>query len=470
MEPATTEKYFTRPRLLWLSTVGPEGLSFYPHQVLQRKAEVLDIMGDWNQAEAIYRDSLELAEVKADGDFLANARALLAGVMFKKGRYGETYQLLAGAMEYFQKENDRIALGRMIGEMGNVYRAQGDYDKAMEFYHRHLAIAEELDDLRAVSQTVGNMGNVYRVRGQHTQALECYRREAELSDRLGNKQAAALARGNIGLVSMNQGDYQQALKYTSMFMNEAQALGDKRNIGVAYGVLGKIYRCQGRLDDAMSAYRRQLEIMTELGDIRSKTYALGYVGLIYQMTYDYPMAMRYYRRHLALAEELGDRRSVSFAEAYLAGLYMQLMAFPQAWDHFERAINLCRELKLKTELAENLANAAQLRFMQGKPDMAGRLNQEARAAAAEANHQDVIFSTKMLEARLAAREDPAGAAEMIKCLAEGAIKDDQRSEACFQLFKITGSDVYRNMAREMYQNVYEKNRDPAIKLRLDELS
>ncbi|MBU2462906.1 MAG: tetratricopeptide repeat protein [Candidatus Edwardsbacteria bacterium] len=425
-----SEQYRGRVRILWLSSPDDFHQTFHPHQLLQRKAEVLDIIGDWNQAEAIHRYSLELAEVQKDERLQAEGQVLLAGVLFKKGRYSETYDLLGKALKYYERVDDQQAVGRILAEIGNVHRAQGDYDRAMEFYQRHLKIAEALEDNYAISQTVGNMGNIYRVRGQHAQALA----------------------------------------YTLKFLQNAQELGDKRNLGVAYGVLGNIYRHQGLLDKAMEVYRRQLVIMTELGDIRSRTYALGNVGRIYLLQYNYPMAREYYSRHLALAEELGDKRSISFAEGSLGGLYKALLAFPKALNHYQRAIDLCRELKLRPELAENLNQMVELFLLQGKAGQAKQLNAEALEVAAEIGKQEIKFASRLLQARIAAQSDRTAAEGMMRALVDDRLNHSQTAEVCYQLFKLTGDFDDKRKARVAYQSAYNAAPDLAVRLRLEELT
>ncbi|MDI6741089.1 MAG: hypothetical protein QME74_12110 [Candidatus Edwardsbacteria bacterium] len=177
---------------------------------------------------------------------------------------------------------------------------------------------------------------------------------------------------------------------------------------------------------------------------------------------DWNQAESIHRRGLELAEVHTDERLRADARA--------LLAFSKARDHYRRAIDLCRKLKLRPELAENLNQAAELFLSQGNADRARQLNTEALAAAAEIGRQDVVFSSRLMEARIAARNDRDAAAGMMRALADDRLNDSQRAEVCCHLFKLTGDHDCKRKAREAYQSVYNAAPDLAVKLRLEELA
>ena len=44
---------------------------------------------------------------------------------------------------------------------GTIYNIQGNYEKALEYYSKSLAISEELGDKKRISSTLNNIGLVF---------------------------------------------------------------------------------------------------------------------------------------------------------------------------------------------------------------------------------------------------------------------------------------------------------------------
>jgi tetratricopeptide (TPR) repeat protein len=69
-----------------------------------------------------------------------------------------------------------IALGkaRALGNLGIAYDSLGQYERAIDFYEQHLAIAREIGDRAGEGRALGNLGNAYYNLGQYDRALEQY--------------------------------------------------------------------------------------------------------------------------------------------------------------------------------------------------------------------------------------------------------------------------------------------------------
>ena len=53
---------------------------------------------------------------------------------------------------------DRAGEARAFGNLGNVYHSLGDFQKAMEYYERHLKISKEVGDRAGEGRAYVSLG------------------------------------------------------------------------------------------------------------------------------------------------------------------------------------------------------------------------------------------------------------------------------------------------------------------------
>ena len=74
-----------------------------------------------------------------------------------------------------KKSGDQPAVADFLGNLGLVYDALGQYDRALDYLRQALAIHRELKDPRGEAHDLNNQGVVYRHLNQYEQALEHHR-------------------------------------------------------------------------------------------------------------------------------------------------------------------------------------------------------------------------------------------------------------------------------------------------------
>ena len=101
-----------------------------------------------------------------------------AGFLYKYGLYKDAEAIylrqIAIAEELYGKEHENTATS--YNNIGEVYRAQGDYDKALEYYFTALAIREKVlgTEHPSTATSYNNIGWVYREQGEYAKALDYY--------------------------------------------------------------------------------------------------------------------------------------------------------------------------------------------------------------------------------------------------------------------------------------------------------
>ena len=107
--------------------------------------------------------------------------------------------------------------GTLMNNLANVYYIQGDYDKALEYYGKALAIYERVlgSEHPDTASTYNNLANVYYAQGDYEKALEYYGKALAIREGVLGSEHPDTARtyNNMAGVYYAQGDYGKAQEY-----------------------------------------------------------------------------------------------------------------------------------------------------------------------------------------------------------------------------------------------------------------
>jgi tetratricopeptide (TPR) repeat protein len=356
--PLATGAY--RARLLW----SDDGRTHccYPHSVQRRKAQVLELVGRWDEEEAVLRQNLRHASGLDGQQLIASCEYELAGVLYLKGANGEALALYLRALGRHRSRADAAGIGLVMGGMGSVYRELGDLTKSMECYQEQLRIAQQLRDSTGMARAFGNLGILHCLQEKFGEAMDYFRHKLDLAERQDDQEGIGATVGNMGNVYKMLGDERRALECYDRQLRIARLLGDKRSIGAAVGNSGVIHNDQG----------------------------------------DYPKAVACFNTFLEIARELGDKRGIGIAAANLGIAYKRTGDYQDSGKYYDLAIATGRELNAKQYLCGYLSDKADLCIMMQRLDDAGRLINEALALAEDIGEQSDIDKCRELAGRISA--------------------------------------------------------------------
>jgi tetratricopeptide (TPR) repeat protein len=167
-------------------------------------------------------------------------------------------------------------MGMSLNNIGIVHANKGDYDKALDYYDRSLAIDEELGDKSGMGASLNNIGLVHADKGDYDKALDYNARSLKIREELGDKSGIGNSLGNIGLVHANKGDYDKALDYYDRSLAIEEELGDKSGMGRNLGNIGLVHYYKCNLNRVVMYLEKVLAIQKEIG--------LGEGDLIFETT------------------------------------------------------------------------------------------------------------------------------------------------------------------------------------------
>lgn len=316
---------------------------------LRRKALILGMQANIQEARKAYEESLKCSEVYP----LEHVRTLNDMAYFESHLQGnldeaeclckkaldlilaqysppeDMLEPLSGASDQSdQWIETQTILAQTLRRFGLVCWLRGDFDRALEFYQRALAISKEINDQRGIGSTACNIGIVHELRGEHEQALEHLKIYLAISQEIGFKQSIGNASGNIGLVYCDCGDFTQSLEYLQKSLNIFEEIGDRQNFGIALSNMGLVYGGLGDLDTALHYYERSLAISEEMGSKRGVGSSSCNIGLLYLHRGDLERSLQFLQKSRDVFIEIGDKTSEAETLMELTDIY-RLMGNPK---------------------------------------------------------------------------------------------------------------------------------------------
>ena len=276
--------YFTRA----LPLLPPEERP----NVLLRLGQVLELIGQWEQAAARYLETLTAAESLDDHTTQAQAQIALGELERKQGRFGEAAPWYARAYAVADDHADQPGLAKALICQGTLAAQQGDYTAATAYYARSLAIRRALDDQLNVAAVLNNMAIVAQFEGDYARSQHFHEEALAIRRKLGATWAIAMSLNNLGTTLLDRHDYAAAGAYLDEALTIQRAVGDKWAIANALNNLGNVRRDLGEFDAAQRLYAESLALNHALGDRRALAYLLEDIGLLAVSQGEYARALR----------------------------------------------------------------------------------------------------------------------------------------------------------------------------------
>ncbi len=461
-------KYYDR--LLNKLDAKKEGEKVAP--VLLSKGGVLELIGQWDTGEEIYKKGLKIALKTDNGLIKGRAHTKLGHLLLLKGDYKKARTHFDHALEFFSTRKDQIGIVRVTGNLGNLYFRQGDYKQAIEYFERTIAGSETLPYHTANAQIVANLGLTYMNLGRYDEGIEEQKKQLEKSEKNGDRRGMATLYVNQGIVYFEKGDFENALSCYEKGLDLSQKLGNKLLTSIAIGCIGSVYQQQGDYQKAADHFIQDLELCEQLGDKQGIAIALGLIGELRSIEGEFDLAVDYLNHCCFLCEELGYQKGIAKAVNNLADIYYLKEDYSTSITHYEKAIRIARNIKNRLILCSSLLEKAQTLLDMQDPEEAPHLVSEAHQIADSLGNPDLSFHAQLLQAQIFHYQGTS--TEGIRLLEELLLKnqdDERRANLYFELNKLAPHHkTARLRALELYKTLYTKTPKFIYQKRINHLS
>jgi adenylate cyclase len=305
--------------------------------VMLKLGQVLELVGEWIEAEGINRQAERLAE----------------------------------------RLNDLLGRARAQRSLGWLLRKQGDYDAAEAWMVRARTSYEQLDDNAGISHVLADIGEVYRLQGQYDEARNYYDKSLNLAASISETRIRQAARAHAlkgaGTVATWQGDYATARELNQESLGIRRELGDTPGVATLLNNLGIIARFQRDLSGARKMNEESLALFRELGDRWAVGQLLNNQACVASDQEEYTEARTLLHESLMIRRQLGDKAGLALSLNTLADVVLDEGEFADARPLLDESLTINRELGDQTAIAYLIEDYGGLAAAESKPERALQL-------------------------------------------------------------------------------------------------
>lgn len=320
----------------------------------QKKMEVLQV-GQSNQP---------MHELQAEL-FLKSSKTYRAECDYNKAlEYG--YKALAE----IEKTSDKPKIAESINYIGILQRQLNKYDHALHYYQLAQNLNEESKNKQGTVKNLNNIGIVYRHLKQYDKALDYYLKAVQIKNEIGDKSGLSKTLNNIGILFRKLGDYNKSLQYLEQSLKIKEEESDTIGTAKTLNNIGIVYKDLNQHHKAIDYLSQSLQLKSEHNNPIGVAITYNNMGIVYGRMDQYNKALNYYQKSLALKAKTCHQYDFALLYNNIGGTLSRLGDYAEARLYLDRAREIAKRLNDVELITENYRYSSELYSLEKKYEKA----------------------------------------------------------------------------------------------------
>lgn len=233
-------------------------------------------------------------------------------------------------------EKQRAAMERE-GDHGWSALQEGDFEKAVEFYEKAVALAQEVSDHGALAVFSSYHGIALAGLGEREAAIGAFQAAVETAHEFGLSKIEAHASLLMAEQFRDDGLADEAIACFLRALDAAYNCDDATGMEIAFGNLGRLYLEKGWAEQSIEWFRHAIEARKETPN---KAAWLGSLGLAYTELGQFEEANGFFTRAFNEAGLNGDRKTQAICRGSQGNSFFEAKRYEEAAQCYEEALSL----------------------------------------------------------------------------------------------------------------------------------
>ncbi len=197
-------------------------------QTLLYKAVIFIQTGNYETGFELAKEIMPIAEESGNKNVISLSLLMVGAVYFMLGELKNSEEYLEKGIEIATELGNKFNIANGYLFLALVYKQRRDYEQALDLHKRAFVLAEEIGSTN-IHSSYNNMGTIYRAMFQLDKALECYQESLKHAEMIRH-----IAYANIGEVYFLKYELEKAQEHYLKSMKIAEEINSLGNLSLTF--------------------------------------------------------------------------------------------------------------------------------------------------------------------------------------------------------------------------------------------
>lgn len=272
------------------------------------------IKSEYTKALECYHKALKLAMDSDDNERLGDSYNNIGGVHFFARNYTEALTNYLEALTYYELDGDYHKVAAVNCNLGVLYDALGNTEKANYHYKESFSGFEKLKIFPGQTLVLTHISQNYQLGGKFDSALVVIDQAIRLADSIQEIYSLSLALKTKGDIYLALNDLDQALNYYKLSETEVKRIQNKNTLCIIHIGFAKAYLKKGDIQQSENHALEALNMANDLDDEQLVVDCHMLLSKIMETKGNYHIALNHFKEGTDVSNKIMDK-------AKLHGIY-----------------------------------------------------------------------------------------------------------------------------------------------------
>ena len=258
------------------------------------------------------------------------------------GNYYDGQDNYEAAIEYYQKalavfklKKDSLCMGDCYNEMANVYYYQNNYHLSLKYHRIGLKLFTAIKDSFRIANSHNNIGNIYKDLLEEQKAINYYNKALTIYKTLQDTFSVSLVFNNLSLPYHNLKSYDKALDFLFKSIKIKKQINDISGLSQSYSNVANIYIEQEKYESSLSYSEKALDLARKNNKANNEAVALINMGIAYLNLNQKVKGKKYLSQGLIISKEFKFFPLEKEVYENLYAYYLKQQNYKKALEYYQ---------------------------------------------------------------------------------------------------------------------------------------